>query len=159
MWRVLKDLSKTIAICLSGVLLAWLFFLPAISAEAAAQSQNQVTSITIPIGQWNLLKQKVAEQQIVLTELEEKLKTLKAPSGELRTQLSQARSQLMKSQVELANAKTSLQEAESSIQTLQESLKVLRLQIDKERRVQKRVLWQNRMWSLLGGIGIGVLVK
>ena len=159
MWRVLKDLSKTIAICLSGVLLAWLFFLPAISAEAAAQSQNQVTSITIPIGQWSLLKQKVAEQQIVLTELEEKLKTLKVPSDVLRTQLSQARSQLTKSQTELANAKTSLQEAESSIQTLQESLKVLRLQIDKERRVQKRVLWQNRMWSLLGGIGIGVLVK
>ena len=159
MWRVLKDLSKTIAICLSGVLLAWLFFLPAISAEAAAQSQAQVTSITIPIGQWSLLKQKVAEQQIVLTELEEKLKTLKVPSDVLRTQLSQARSQLTKSQTELANAKTSLQEAESSIQTLQESLKVLRLQIDKERRVQKRVLWQNRMWSLLGGIGIGVLVK
>jgi hypothetical protein len=31
-------------------------------------------------------------------------------------------------------------------------------QIEKECRIQKRVLWQNRVWSLIGGLGIGIVV-
>lgn len=116
-------------------------------------------TVEVPMSQWNLLKQKVAEQQTVLTELEEKLKTLRAPSGGLRTQLSLAKEQLKKSRAELANAKISLQEAGSSILKLQKSLETLKKQIDKERMVQKRVLWQNRLWSFIGGIGIGIVVR
>ena len=125
---------------------------------ATCQAEER-QNITVPIEQWTLLKQKVAEQQIVLGTLEEKLKTLKTPSEELRTQLNLAKEQLRKSQMELANAKNSLVKAESSIQILQASLETLRLQIEKERRIQKRVLWQNRVWSLLGGLGIGIALK
>ena len=125
---------------------------------ATCQAEEQLTSVNVPIAQWTELKQKLGQQEVLLMTLEEKLKTLNSPSEELRTQLNLAKEQLRKSQTELANAKTSLTKAESSIQILQASLETLRLQIEKERRIQKRVLWQNRVWSLIGGLGIGMVV-
>ena len=151
MWNLSKSiLEKTVIFTLLCFCCSWgsLF-------GAMCQAEEQ---IIVPIAQWTELKQKLGQQEVLLVMLEEKLKTLKTPSEELRTQLNLAKEQLRKSQMELASAKTSLTKAESSIQILQASLETLRLQIEKERRIQKRVLWQNRVWSLLGGLGIGLLV-
>ena len=154
MWNLLRNILGRIAVftllcfcCSWGSLFG-----------AMCQAEEQLTSINVPIAQWTELKQKLSQQEVLLMTLEEKLKTLNSPSEELRTQLNLAKEQLRKSQTELANAKTSLTKAESSIQILQASLETLRLQIEKERRIQKRVLWQNRVWSLIGGLGIGMVV-
>lgn len=120
---------------------------------------KELTSINVPMTQWTLLKSKVTEQELVLTQLEEKLKLLKTPSTELVAQLAKAKEELKLSKEALAEAKNSLQEAEGSILKLQNSLEKLKQEIDKERKAQNRRLWQNRAWSLLVGLGVGVIVK
>src|SRR5574344_1850937 len=120
LWNLSKSiLEKTVIFTLLCFCCSWGSLFGAMCQ--AEERQN----ITVSIEQWTLLKQKVAEQQIVLGTLEEKLKTLKTPSEELRAQLNLAKEQLRKSQTELANAKNSLTKAESSIQILQASLETL----------------------------------
>ena len=81
---------------------------------------------------------------------------LRKPSTELVQQLQQAEKMLKLLQEELTASKNELTLASSEAADLRISLKKLKEQIEKERKVQRRQLWQNRFWCLLIGAGIGV---
>ena len=116
---------------------------------------NEPQYMKIPTSSWTELTSELRTQESELIMLQNRLATLKKPSQKLLDELSEAKNLLAKSQTELANAKGELTALSKDRGELQISLQRLRESIDKERRVQNRRLWQNRVWCLLIGAGIG----
>ena len=110
---------------------------------------------TISIAQWELLTSELKAQQEDLIRLQAISQKLSRPSMELQEALKEAQLQLQKSQAELTNARQSLSAASNDLAESRTSLTILRQQIDKERRVHRRQIWQARFWFLLGGAAIG----
>lgn len=138
------------------VLLLCLFVSP---ASVWCSTTNQTNgSKTIPIAQWQLLIDELKAQQEDLNKLREVSQKLSRPSMELQEALKEAQLQLQKSQTELTNARKSLSDASSDLAESKILLATLRQQIDKERRIHRRQIWQNRFWCLLGGAAIGFAV-
>ena len=75
---------------------------------------------------------------------------------QLQQELKTAKEQLEKSQAELQNARISLTGASSALAESKTSLQTLKQGIEKERRVHRRQIWQNRFWFLVAGAAIGV---
>lgn len=116
---------------------------------------NEPQYMKIPTQCWTLLKSELTAQESELIVLQSQLATLKKPSQKLLDELSEAKNLLAKSQTELANAKSELTALSKDRGELQISLQKLRESIDKERRVQNRRLWQNRIWFFIGGVAVG----
>lgn len=136
------------------------FFLCAPSASGWCMTTDATNGFkTIPTSQWNLLISELKAQQEDLNRLQEISLKLSRPSTELQEALKEAQLQLQRSQTELMNARQSLSDASNDLAESRTSLTILRQQIDKERRVRRRQLWQNRFWFLLGGVAIGCTVK
>lgn len=77
---------------------------------------------------------------------------------ELLAQLETAEKMLQQLQKELQEQGNDLMQLSSDREALQTSLRKLKLQIDKERRVHRRQVWQKRLWCILVGGGIGYAV-
>ena len=116
-------------------------------------------SITIPINQWNELKTEFQALNNDLIECQKDLSRLKKPSTELVQELNTVQKLLEKLQTELDQQKQDLTMLSSEADGLRTSLATLKAQINKERRTHKRQMWQNRLWCLLIGAGIGFAVK
>ena len=110
----------------------------------------------IPIQQWQILTSELTTQETELNQLQQELQKLKKPSEQLRQELQKAKEQLQKSQTELINARLSLTDASKELAESKTLLQTLRQAIDKERRVQRRQIWQNRVWFFLAGVAVGV---
>ena len=109
----------------------------------------------IPTAHWLTLTTELQTQQNELIRLQDLLQKLRRPSDQLQQELQKAKEQLAKSQQELQNARNSLTDASSALAESKTSLQTLRQSIDKERRVHRRQLWQNRLWFFLAGAAIG----
>ena len=120
---------------------------------------NEPQFMKIPTQCWTLLKSELIAQESELIMLQNQLATLKKPSQKLLDELSEAKNLLAKSQTELVNAKGELTALSKDREELQISLQRLRESINKERGIQNRRLWQNRVWCLLIGAGIGAIIK
>ena len=138
-----------------------LLFLSCVSVAYGSPSITTETnrSITIPIQQWQTL---TADSKALSSELEEfkkELQLLSKPSAELVQQLTQAEKMLSQLQMALTEQKNDLTQLSSDRDALQTSLTKLKEQIDKERKIHRRQVWQNRLWFLLIGCGIGYAAK
>lgn len=163
MWNYLTSYGKIRALALL-LLLLLLFASPASgSCETLPETKS---FMTVPIEQWNGLKEQISVSEMKLLVVQEQLQMLKHPFGELRSLLLQAQEQLRlaqseakKSQTELQNAKQHLQNAVRALEESETLSKTLKTQIEKERRVHRRQLWQNRLWFMLGGAVIAAVAK
>ena len=139
------------------VLLLLLLFLCVSSAHGSAMTTAETEAYKkIPMSQWNELITLWNEQSRELNLLNEEFRKVKKPSAELQQQLKTAQELLKKSQEELKLAKDASTQLSKDMEELRISSATLKKQIDKERRVQRRQLWQNRFWCLLIGTGIGI---
>jgi predicted nucleic acid-binding Zn-ribbon protein len=137
-------------------LLFLLSLLLAFAPGYATTRAETTTYITIQKAQLQSLEAELTAQESELIALQKELQKLKKPSAQLQSELQQAKSLLQKSQTELQSAKDDLTALSNEMDALKTSLKKLNEQLNKERRVQRRQLWQNRFWALLVGVGIGI---
>lgn len=140
------------------LLLAFLLCLYCCAGFAMTQTETQ-THITIPMTQWNALKNELTMQESELNQFRQEFQKLKKPSAELRTQLEKAENLLKQSQTELQDVKQDLTALRKDRDELKTSLQTLKEQINKERRIHHRQIWQNRFWCLLFGVGVGLAAK
>ena len=133
------------------------FCLCALSAPGYTATTDETSQyMKIPITQWQMLKEESAALSNELTAYKTELTRLKKPSAELLSQLEIAEKMLLQLQAELKEQKNDLTLLSSDKEKLKTSLETLKLQIDRERRIHKRQVWQNRFWCILIGAGIGV---
>ena len=117
--------------------------------------QETTPSITIQMDQWSALKNEFLLLNQELIQCQNDLQKLKKPSTELVQELTIAQNLLAKLQEELDQQKQDLTLLSSEADGLRTSLATLKEQINKERKVHRRQIWQNRVWCLLIGAGIG----
>ena len=115
--------------------------------------------IKIQITQWNDLKANFQTLNNELTACKKELQRIKKPSSELVTQLNEAERMLKLLQEELAKQNDDLTTLSMQVDESKTLLTTLKKQIDKERRVHRRQIWQNRLWCLLIGAGIGLACR
>ena len=111
--------------------------------------------IKIQTDQWNDLKTNFQTLNQELTACKDQLQKIKKPSSELVTQLTQAEKMLRQLQEELQRQNDDLTMLSRQAEESKTLLQTLKNQIDKERRVHRRQVRQNRFWCLLIGVGIG----
>ena len=110
----------------------------------------------IPMQQWVELKNESAALNNELTAYKTELTRLKNPSAELLSQLETAEKMLLQLQTELAEQKKDLTALSKDKDELKTSLQTLKQQINHERKIHKRQIWQNRFWCIIIGAGIGI---
>jgi archaellum component FlaC len=98
-------------------------------------------------------------QESELNQFRQEFQKLKKPSAELQMQLEKAENLLKQSQTELQDVKQDLTALRKDRDELKTSLQILKEQINKERRIHRRQIWQNRFWCLLFGVGVGCAIK
>ena len=135
-------------------LLLLLFAFPACGIALANSETNQ--SISVPINQWNTLKLELTALQNELIQCKTELQKSKRPQELLSEQLTEAERQLMKLKELSAAQKNELTQLSKDAEELKISLRTLKQQIENERRVHRRQVWQSRLWCFLIGAGIGV---
>jgi hypothetical protein len=72
------------------------------------------------------------------------------------SQLEKAEKTLLQLQTELAEQKADLMMLSKEAAESKTLLATLKQQITKERKIHKRQIWQNRLWCILIGTGIGI---
>ena len=115
--------------------------------------------IKIQTTQWNDLKANFQTLTQELTACKEELQKIKKPSSELVTQLNEAEKMLKQLQEELQKQNDDLTMLSNQVDESKTLLTTLKKQIDKERRVHRRQIWQNRLWCILIGAGIGLACR
>ena len=142
------------------ILLALLFFLccayPSRGSCMTATATPQ--SITIPMQQWQNLKNELTLLNSDLEQCRIELNKIKKPSKQLLEELAQAQDSLSKLQSQLEEQKNDLNLLSGEVSALKELSQTLKQQIDKERRIHRRQIWQNRVWCIVGGAAIGFAV-
>ena len=132
------------------------FCLCALPASGWCMTQEETNDYKmIPITHWLTLTRELQMQKDELTQLQNLLQKLRRPSDQLLQELQTAKEQLEKSQQELQNVRISLTDASSELEKSKTSLQTLKQGIEKERRVHRRQVWQNRFWFLVAGAAIG----
>ena len=154
MWNALKTLSLKIVLPL---LLAFVFCFSQVGYTKTTTEMTE--SITIPMQQWQTLTAESKALSQDLIEYKKEIQLLKKPSAELVQQLTQAEKMLSQLQTELEKQKKDLTELSKDKDELKTSLQTLKQKINKERAVHRRQVWQNRIWCLLIGAGIGVVAS
>ena len=118
-----------------------------------------MTSITIPMSQWNALKNELSLLNTDLMVCQQDLTMLKKPSQTLVEELTQAQTLQRRLETELTECRTELTLLSKDVEELKTLLMTLKEKINKERAVHKRQIWQSRMWCLLIGVGVGMATK
>ena len=154
MWNALKTLSLKIVLPL---LLAFVFCFSQVGYTKT--TTETMGSITIPMQQWQTLKSEFNLLNKDLMECQSELTKIKKPSNQLREELAQAQDSLLKLQNQLTEQKKDLNLLSAEVKESRESLKALKDKINKERNVHRRQVWQNRIWCILIGAGIGVVAS
>ena len=154
MWEKLRILlPKT-------VLSLLLVFVCCYSSIGYTMTQTETSqSITIPITQWQTLTSEFQALNQDLIQCQSELKKLKKPSTELLSELAEAQDMLSKLTKDLEEQKKDLNLLSQEANELKQLSKTLKEQINKERQIHKRQIWQNRLWCLLIGVGIGAMIK
>ncbi len=156
MWKYVTSYEKIRVIAL--LLLLLLFFVS--SAHGSSMTTKETPEyMTARMELWNALNQELDQQAIELVTASNELKRLKKPSAELLKELNEAKILLQKSQEDLKIAKDDLTLASKELDELKISCKTLRQNIDKERRVHRRQVWQNRFWFFVGGVAVALAAK
>lgn len=160
---------KNLIIVIVFTLLCLLFyFAPAFIAqcEAAGTMPERQNYISVPIAQWNELKQNTKMLDANLTLLQDSLTEQEKRSAELMNLLTEARNALSETQKALLNANKSLASAEKSLQIANEYTVKLKKQIEAEREAaadeRERAYWKGWLNGFCVGLvttGIAVITK
>ena len=128
-----------------------------LSVSCSAASASNETSIgykTIPIEQWELLKQNQQMLELKLYELNEQVEKLEKPSKTLLMELEEARSRLQQSQMALRELNVQLKNVESLLTETRKLLSELTAQVEAERNKQKAIVQKHKIqkvfWFLIG---------
>lgn len=156
MWKYVTSYGR---IRVFALLLLLLLFCVSSAHGSSMTTQETPKIMTVRMELWNELKQELDQQAIELTKASSELKALRKPSEKLRQELKLAQELLRKSQEELKTAKDDLTIASKELDELKISCKTLRQNIDKERRVHRRQVWQNRFWFFVGGVAVALAAK
>ncbi len=113
----------------------------------------------VPIAQWQNLKSELIALNNELILYQQDLTKLKKPTQNLVEELNQAQILQKKLETELTDCKTDLTVLSKEVEELRTSSQMLKQKINKERAVHRRQVWQNRIWCLLIGVGVGCVVK
>ena len=116
-------------------------------------------TITIQTEQWQNLISEFQALNSDLIQCQKELKKLKKPSTELLSELQEAQDMLLKLTRDLDEQKKDLNLLSNEANELRTLSEKLKKDIDKERRIHKRQIWQNRIWCVLIGAGIGCLAS
>lgn len=146
----------------TGVILSVLLFLQlsvSLGCGWCMTIQETTPYIKIQTDQWNELKTNFQTLNNELIACKDQLQKIKKPSSELVTQLTQAEKMLKSLQEELAKQNDDLTMLYKEVDESKTLLTTLKSQINKERKVHRRQIWQNRLWCLLIGAGIGFAIK
>lgn len=156
MWKYVTSYEKIRVIAL--LLLLLLFFVS--SAHGSSMTTKETPEyMTARMELWNALNQELDLQASELTKASSELKALRKPSEKLQQELKRVQELLQKSQEDLKIAKDDLTLASKELDELKISCKTLRQNIDKERRVHRRQVWQNRFWFFVGGVAVALAAK
>lgn len=147
---------KKIRIIFTLLLLSWLCAFSVCGYAMTTQETDQY--IKIPITQWTELKSELTALNNELTLCQSDLQKLKKPSSQLVEELTQAQDLLKKLNRELEQQAKDLTLLSNELAESKTLLMKLKGQIDKERRVHKRQMWQNRLWCILGGTAVGFVI-
>ena len=160
---------KNLIIVIVFTLLCLLFyFAPAFIAqcEAAGTMPERQNYISVPIAQWNELKQNTQMLDANLIMLQDSLTAQEKQQAELMTLLTKAKTQVQQLQQELQTASASLESAKKSLQTANEYTVKLRKQIEQEREAaaeeRERAYWKGWLNGFCVGLvttGIAVITK
>lgn len=154
---VSKGFWAKIVISLS-LLLSFQLYVPS-AYGASVTTTETMTSITIPMQQWNALKNELNLLNTDLMVCQQELTMLKKPSQTLVEELTQAQALRKKLETELTECKADLTVLSNEVGELKTLSQTLKTQINKERAIHKRQIWQNRMWFLLIGVGVVMATK
>lgn len=147
--------------------LLWCFAPWLIARCAAAEAvPEQQKYISVPMQQWNELKQNTKMLDANLILLQDSLTAQEQRSAELMNLLQQARNELQKTQQALRTASASLVTAEKSLRTATEYTQKLKKQIEAEREAaaeaKERAYWKGWLNGFCVGLvttGIAVITK
>ena len=153
MFQSLDLQTKKWLLAFLSLLLCWWLF------GASCHAQTPEKQITISADLWQNLKTELTALNQELQACQTELITLKRPSQELVTELTQAKNMLGKLQQELTACKEDLTALHKEAEESRILLKKLREQIDKEKRIHKRQVIQNRIWGFVAGICVGVIAS
>ena len=148
--------TKTIKIMFTLLLLSWLCAWSVCGYAMTTTETSQ--SITIPITEWTDWKNDWMTLDNELTACKKELSRIRKPSNELLEQLQQAEKMLKLLQTDLEKQSEDLTTLSRQVDESKTELKKLREQIDKERRIHRRQIWQNRLWCILGGTAVGIAI-
>ena len=124
------------------------------------QPAEQKTTITMPLSQWNELKQELTAQENDLNLLKVKLKMLNVSSNEQIKQLDILSTQLEQTKSSLMSAQVSLTECQRELETSRRSLEMLKQQIKQMQHKQTVTRRQRDVWAgLFGATLVSVLIK
>lgn len=138
------------------ILLCLLFCLFVLPQAGYTQTTTETAeSITIPIATWNDLKKDWTILDSELMAYKSEMQKIKKPSNELLLQLSEAEKTLKLLKEELQKQNNDLILLSKQAEESKTELQILKQRIEKERKIHKRQVWQNRIWSILIGAGIG----
>lgn len=160
---------KNLIIIVVSTLLSLLWcFAPWLIARCAAAEAvpEQQKYISVPMQQWNALKQNTQMLDANLTLLADSLTAQEKQQAELMTLLTKAKTQVQQLQQELQTASASLESAKKSLQTANEYAEKLRRQIQTEREAaadeRERAYWKGWLNGFCVGLvttGIAVITK
>ena len=140
-----------------GVLL---FLVLCVASHGSAMTFDETNQyMKVPIAQWQTLTNECRTLKEDLIQCRTDLTKIKKPSTELLKELEEAEKRLKSLQVELTKQKEDLILLSNEVSELKTLSEKLKKQINKERAVHKRQVWQNRIWCLLIGVGVGCAVK
>lgn len=144
------------------ILLTLSLSVPAYFSSSAAggsiQPAEQKTTITMPIRQWNELKQELTAQENDLTQLRIKLKMLKGNSTEQIKQLDELSRQLAQTKQSLMSAQKSLTECKNELETSRQSLEILKVKIRKLEHQQTVTRRQRDVYATLFAVSVGAAI-
>lgn len=155
MWNKLKIGLVTTMLCVYP-----LSYLSAASSVAGytIQPAEQKTTITMPLSQWNELKQELIEQENDLTQLRQKLKMLRSTSSEQMQLLENLQSELNATRQSLMNVNVSLTECRNELEKSKASLETLKAQIKAMEHKQVVLRRQRDVWAAIAALSLGGVI-
>ena len=131
---------------------------PSFAAGTSSMNQQEAT-ITIPLTQWNELKDNNARALNIIEASSVPLTEAQSLVVKQKNELTEAHNTINKLENELMQAKLQSMKQEITLNEMQNSLTELKGQIDKDKRTIKRLRMQRNFSQMVGaGAVIGVVI-
>lgn len=152
----MPKIRKLLLFVLSFALLS---LAPAAGYCAGTTNMTQPQTVMIQLSQYNRLQTIITQQEMTLTQLQDRLMLLKSSSTEqqqllidLQNQLQDCKTQLQETRLSLTSAKNSLTKADETLQRQDKSLQTLTTQIKSMEHKRAVIKRQRDTWAIAAGV-------